>query len=217
MTIKQKINYLVAGTGVIFSALITPLLVVVPAQAAATSCGGVATSVIACGQKGQCTSDPNEGTDPGTDQTAISAYIKKYGHEYGKSQDPYEGKNPVKSKDQTAAEEKKAVADYVATYGHDYGECRNSDGSESTPAKGVESTGLWGILLLVINILTAGIGILAVAGIVYGSILYTSAGGSADQVKKARTAITNVVIGIVAYALMYTLLNFIIPGGLFKP
>ncbi len=81
--------------------------------------------------------------------------------------------------------------------------------------KSLQTTAIWSLLLTAINILTAGIGIAAIGGIVYGSILYASAGGSADQVKKAREIITNVVIGIVAYALMYSLLNFLIPGGLF--
>lgn len=80
----------------------------------------------------------------------------------------------------------------------------------------IENTGIWGILLLAINILTAGIGIAAVGGIVYGSILYASAGGSPEGVKKAKSIILNVVIGLVAYALMYSFLNFIIPGGLFS-
>ncbi|MEO6109515.1 MAG: hypothetical protein ABIP50_00705 [Candidatus Saccharimonadales bacterium] len=80
---------------------------------------------------------------------------------------------------------------------------------------GVEGTGAWGILLLIINILTAGVGIVTVAGIVYASIMYTSAGGSPEQVKKAMQIITNIVIGVIAYALMYSLLNFLIPGGLF--
>jgi len=82
-------------------------------------------------------------------------------------------------------------------------------------SKNIQSTGLWGILLLVINILTAGVGVLAVGGIVYGSILYASSGGSSDQAKKGIEVITNVVIGLVAYALMFSFLNFIIPGGLF--
>jgi hypothetical protein len=81
---------------------------------------------------------------------------------------------------------------------------------------GIEQTGVWGILLLAINILTAGIGIAAIGGIVYGSVLYTSAGGSQEQVKKALGIITNVVIGVVAYALMFSFLNFLIPGGLFN-
>jgi hypothetical protein len=79
----------------------------------------------------------------------------------------------------------------------------------------VEDSGVWGIMLLAINILTAGVGIAAVGGIVYGAILYTSAGGSQEQVKKAMGIITNVVIGVVAYAVMFSGLNFLIPGGLF--
>ena len=81
---------------------------------------------------------------------------------------------------------------------------------------GVENTAVFSILLTAINILTAGVGIAAIAGVVYGSILYTSAGGSAEQVKKAIGVITNVVIGVVAYALMFSFLNFLIPGGLFN-
>lgn len=80
----------------------------------------------------------------------------------------------------------------------------------------VEDTGLWGILLMAINILTAGVGVLALAGIVYGAILWTSAGGSPEQIKKARTVFTNVVIGVVAFGGMYALLNFIVPGGVFN-
>jgi len=84
-----------------------------------------------------------------------------------------------------------------------------------TPAKTLASTGVWGVLLLAINILTALIGLAAVAGVVYGSVLYTSAGGNQEQVKKAMGIITNVVIGVIAYALMYSVSNFLIPGGIF--
>lgn len=80
----------------------------------------------------------------------------------------------------------------------------------------LENTGLWGILLIVVNIMTAGVGVLALAGIVYGAVIYTSAGGSPEQIKKARTIFTNVVIGVLAFAGMYTLLQFIVPGGVFN-
>ncbi len=63
------------------------------------------------------------------------------------------------------------------------------------------------------NILTAGIGIAAVAGIVYGSVLYSSAGGNPDGIKKAKEIIQNVILGLLAYALMYAVLNWLIPGG----
>ncbi len=81
--------------------------------------------------------------------------------------------------------------------------------------KGAKNTGLWGILLLAINILVTGVGVVALAGIVYGAILYTSAGGSQEQVKKAMTVFTNVVIGVIAFAGMWALLNFLVPGGVF--
>ena len=116
---------------------------------------------------------------------------------------PYEGIEPKTDKER---------AQYFADNDHYYGKCKDG----STPDTSTDQNGIWGILFLVINILTAGIGVVAVGGIVYGSILYASAGGSADQVKKARTIIINVVIGIVAYALMYALLNFIVPGGVFN-
>lgn len=80
----------------------------------------------------------------------------------------------------------------------------------------VQDNAIWKLLLLVLNIMTAGVGIVAVGGIVYGSILYTSAGDRQDQTKKAIGIITNVVIGLVAYALMYLVLNFLIPGGIFS-
>lgn len=89
--------------------------------------------------------------------------------------------------------------------------CDNVDVTQD----GVENTAVWSILLTAINILTAGIGVVAVAGIVYASILYTSAGGNAEQTKKAMTIIADIVIGVLAYALMYAVLNFLIPGGLF--
>lgn len=79
-----------------------------------------------------------------------------------------------------------------------------------------QDNAIWKLLILVLNIMTAGVGILAVGGIVYGSILYASAADKAEQTKKAIGIITNVVIGIVAYALMYLILNFLIPGGIFS-
>lgn len=79
-----------------------------------------------------------------------------------------------------------------------------------------QDTGLWGLLLLAINIMTAGIGILAVGGIVWAAILYASSSDSAEQTKKAKDIMRNVAIGIIAYAAMYLGLNFIIPGGIFS-
>jgi hypothetical protein len=90
--------------------------------------------------------------------------------------------------------------------------CKTVDNKSSDP----HNNAIWVLLILVLNIMTAGVGILAVGGIVYGSILYASAGDKAEQTKKAISIITNVVIGIIAFGLMYLILNFIIPGGIFN-
>lgn len=79
-----------------------------------------------------------------------------------------------------------------------------------------KNNGVWGVLLIALNILTAGVGIAAVGGIVYGAIMYTSAGDSTEQTKKAIEIIKNVVIGVIAYGLMFLLLNYLVPGGIFE-
>lgn len=82
--------------------------------------------------------------------------------------------------------------------------------------KDLKDNGVWQILIIVLNILAGGVGIVAVGGIVYASILYASAQDNDAQVKKAKDTIGNVVIGIVAFALMYSFLQFLIPGGVFN-
>lgn len=91
----------------------------------------------------------------------------------------------------------------------------NCDQNSKNPAN-AQDTGVWGLLLLAINIMTAGVGILAVGGVVWAAILYSSSSDSADQTKKAKEIIRNVAIGVVAYAAMYLGLNFLIPGGIFS-
>ena len=77
--------------------------------------------------------------------------------------------------------------------------------------------GIFDLLFWAINILTAGVGVLAVGGIVYASVKYASSGGDTEKTKKAKAMIRDIVMGLIAYALMYTFINFLIPGGLFKP
>lgn len=75
---------------------------------------------------------------------------------------------------------------------------------------------IWGLLLLAINILTAGIGIVAIGGIVYAAILWTTAEDKNAQIVKSKETIFNVVVGLVAFALLWAFLQFLIPGGVFS-
>lgn len=89
-------------------------------------------------------------------------------------------------------------------------DCPDENGKTTT------DNGVWHLLILALNIMTAGVGILAVAGIAYGSALYASSADKPEQAKQGITYIKNVVIGLIAYGLMFVVLNFLIPGGAFE-
>lgn len=88
--------------------------------------------------------------------------------------------------------------------------------SQKEGGKTAKDTGVWALILIVLNIMTAGVGVLAVGGVVYASILYASSSDNADQTKQAKQIIKNVAIGILAYGGMYLMLNFLVPGGIFS-
>ena len=74
---------------------------------------------------------------------------------------------------------------------------------------------IYNILGMVIKIMTGAIGLVATAAVVYGAILYGSAADNPENIKKAKGIWMNVVIGLIAFAFMVSILNFIIPGGVF--
>lgn len=72
--------------------------------------------------------------------------------------------------------------------------------------------GIMDLLKLVVQILFYGLGAAAVVGVVVAGILYLTARDNEQQVAKAKTRLVEIVIGLVAWALMYTVLYFLIPG-----
>lgn len=82
---------------------------------------------------------------------------------------------------------------------------------------GEKESGIGHILGLTINILTILIGILAVLGIVIAGIQYLTAAGNEAQIKKTKRRIFEIVIGLVAYALVAVFLQWILPGGSLNP
>lgn len=71
------------------------------------------------------------------------------------------------------------------------------------------------ILNLILRILTVGASILATGSIIFASFLYITAGGNSGQVQKAKTMIFNTVVGVIVYIFMWTILEWLIPGGVF--
>jgi hypothetical protein len=98
--------------------------------------------------------------------------------------------------------------------------CGGADTSFITCTEGATNStrnnGVWALLIMALNILTAAVGVAAVGGIAYGAALYASAADAPDRAKKGMEFIKNVVIGLIAYGLMFVILNFLIPGGIFS-
>jgi hypothetical protein len=67
-----------------------------------------------------------------------------------------------------------------------------------------------------INLLSVIFGLVAVASLIMGGIQYTASEGDPQKISKAKNRLTNTVIAILAYSVLYGFLQFLVPGGLFQ-
>ena len=86
---------------------------------------------------------------------------------------------------------------------------QNADGKYCDDGGG---GGVWAILNIGLTVLTFGIGIAATAGLIICGIQYATSGTNEAQATKARRRIFEIVIGLIAYAVLYLALNWLIPG-----
>lgn len=68
----------------------------------------------------------------------------------------------------------------------------------------------------VINLLAALVGIIVVISIIIGGIQYSSAGGNSAQVGAAKKRISMSILALILYLFAYTILQWLIPGGIFS-
>ncbi|HXH04809.1 MAG TPA: pilin [Candidatus Nitrosotenuis sp.] len=76
--------------------------------------------------------------------------------------------------------------------------------------------GINDLIVEILRFLSIAVGIAVVAGITVGGITYSLSRGNPSQVQKGVTIITNSVIGLILYFLMFAIINFLIPGGILK-
>lgn len=76
--------------------------------------------------------------------------------------------------------------------------------------------GILSLVATLLNWLAVGVAAAVLVGIVYGSIIYATAAGDESKAKHGIEIIRNAVIALVLYALMWSFLQFLIPGGLFN-
>ncbi|MEO5627558.1 MAG: pilin [Candidatus Saccharimonadales bacterium] len=70
-------------------------------------------------------------------------------------------------------------------------------------------------LLLFVNFLSAGVGIIVTVMIIIGGIQYVTAGSNPQQVAVAKKRIMNALIALIAYGFMFAFLQWLVPGGIF--
>lgn len=79
-----------------------------------------------------------------------------------------------------------------------------------------EGCGVYMILKLFVDILTYGIAIAATIGIVVSGITYLTARDNPSQVTKAKRRLLEIIIGLIAYLTLWSIINFVLPGGIFN-
>jgi|GEM_PF-309007 hypothetical protein len=72
------------------------------------------------------------------------------------------------------------------------------------------SNNLMATINTIINVVLGVLGILAVAYIIYGGFMFTTAAGDATKTKKARETIMYGVIGLVVALLAFAIVNFVL-------
>lgn len=68
-----------------------------------------------------------------------------------------------------------------------------------------------------IRFLSIGVGVVVVLSIIVAGIQYASSAGNPETTGKAKNRIQQTVIGLFLYIFAYSVLQFFIPGGIFKP
>ena len=67
------------------------------------------------------------------------------------------------------------------------------------------------VIQLVVNIMSVLIGVVGIIGIVIVGLQYLTAGGNEEQTRKAKRRLFEIIIGLVAYAFVYAIAQWILP------
>ena len=92
--------------------------------------------------------------------------------------------------------------------------CKNTKTAEKLRAC-VHQTPIVHDIEIIINVLSAGIGVMIIGAIIFGGIRYSAAGDNAQATAAARQHIINALIALVAFIFMFAFLQWLVPGGIF--
>jgi hypothetical protein len=71
------------------------------------------------------------------------------------------------------------------------------------------------MFLALLRFISAGVGLVVIASIIYAGIQYSASKGNPQQSEAAIKRVANSVIALLLYVFAFALLNFLVPGGLF--
>ncbi len=94
------------------------------------------------------------------------------------------------------------------------GEEDDFEGDCTDPNIEESNCGIIRYLIVIVNALSALVGLVIVGSIIVGGIQYSSAGSDPQKVQAAKNRIRNAIIALLFYLFGYAFLNFLIPGGL---
>ena len=77
-----------------------------------------------------------------------------------------------------------------------------------------QGCGVYKILNLVIDILSMGVAIVGIIGVTIVGIQYLTAKDSEEKTRKAKNRMLEIVIGLVAYAVLFAAVQWLLPGGM---
>lgn len=72
------------------------------------------------------------------------------------------------------------------------------------------------IFFAIIRFLSNGVGVLMVIALIGAGIQYTTSEGNAEQTIKSKKRIQTIIMALFIYLFTYAILQFLIPGGIFK-
>lgn len=87
----------------------------------------------------------------------------------------------------------------------------------TNPPSGNRSVGpIEDMLYSFIRFFSYGVGLVLAASLIYAGIQYTASAGNAEQTAKSKKRILDTMIALVFYLFIFALVQFLVPGGLFR-
>lgn len=68
-------------------------------------------------------------------------------------------------------------------------------------------------LIVLINVLSTGVGIVVVGSIIYGGVQYTTAADDPQKISAAKGRIYNSIFALIAFIFGFAFLQWVVPGG----